>query len=470
MSLINNRIILIRFSLLQKRKHRHPYNRRPPLQIGYMISLLKKEYEIKFLDGWITNYSLNLLLKKTRDFNPVVVVMSFTAEERQSALAYATKIKELSSHIKIICIGPYASTLPQTLIFEKSPIDFVLMGECEIDLVRALRNLNSTEELKKIRSLYFKEKPQAEIALIEDLNRLPMPEHSFFDPKHYSSLYPLPLNLTLKWGYILSSRGCPHRCIFCSPVIRTSYGSKIRFRSAKSVVEEMLYLKSSGINIISFEDDDFTASKERILELCKEIVNKKVDLPWIAHGRVADLANELMFAMKKAGCVLLKIGVESGSNRIIDILSKAEEKIDWNKKTREVFEQGKKINLSLHAMFIIGNPQETEKDLNLTINLINEIKPESIQIHYFVPYPGSIAFDRYCHNQKFNDALHHYNPSNIINLSEINTKKLKKTQRYIYRTFYLKPPFLIKHFLKYWRFYLHNPRVAKEGMKGLIKL
>lgn len=462
--------MFVRFALPKKRKYRHPYNCRPPLQIGYMLSLLKKEYEIKFLDGWITRYPLNLLLKRTRDFNPSVVVMSFTAEDRESALAYATKIKEFSPHIKTICIGSYASTLPQSLIFKKSPIDFVLMGECELDIIKLLKSFNSTEELNKIGSLYFKEKPQAEIALVEDFDRLPIPQHSLFKPKYYFSIYPLPLNLTLKWGYILSSRGCPHQCIFCSPVIRTSYGSKMRFRSAKNVVEEMLHLKSLGINIISFEDDNWTASKQRMLELCGEMINKKVNLPWIAHARVADLSNELMLAMKKAGCVLLKIGIESGSNRIIDILSKTEEKIDWNKKTREVFKQGKKINLSLHAMFIIGNPQETEEDLDLTINLIKQIKPESIQIHYFVPYPGSIAFARYCHNQKFNNAFHHYNPSNIINLSRINTKKLKKTQRYIYRAFYLNPSFLIKHFLKYWRFYLHNPKVITEGIKGLMKL
>ena len=469
-SVINNKIMFVRLAFPQEKKYSHPYTRTPPLQIGYMISLLKKEYDIRFLDGRVTNYSLKFLLKSTRDFNPSVVVMSFTPEERNSALAYARKIKEFSPYIKIICIGPYASVLPQTLIFQESPIDFVLLGECELDLIDLIKSLDSPERLKRIRSLYFKEKNHAEIALIEDLDSLPMPAHSFFSPRYYFSIYPLPLNLKLKWGYILSSRGCPYQCIFCSPTIRTSYGSKMRFRSPKSVVEEMLYLRSLGINIISFEDDNFTASKQHTLELCREMINKKVNLPWIAHGRITDLSKEIMSVMKKAGCVLLKIGIESGSNRIINILSKTEERINWNKKTCEVFEQGKKINLSLHAMFIIGNPQETEEDLSLTINLIKQIKPESIQIHYFVPYPGSIAFDRYCHNQKFNEALHHYNPVDIINLSQIDTRRLKGTQRHIYRNFYLNPSFLIRHCLKYWRFYLHNPRVAREGIRGLMKL
>lgn len=458
----------MRLSMPEKKGYHHPYNRTPPLQIGYMISLLKREYKIHFLDGWITQYPLNLLLKRTKEFNPSVVVISSIAKDRQFVLEYATRIKELFSYIKTICIGPDASTLPETLIFKNSPINFVLRGECELELVRILKNLNSTEDLKKIRSLYFEEKHQAEIALVEDLDKLPIPQHSLFNPKYYFSIYPLALNSKLRWGYILASRGCIHQCIFCSPFIRTSYGSKMRYRSVKNVIEEMLYLKSLGINIISFEDDNFTASKDRVLELCKEVINKKVGLAWIAHARVTDLSKALMATVKKAGCVLLKIGIESGSNRIIDILSKTKERIDWNKKTREVFEESKEVNLPLHAAFIIGNPEETEAELGLTKNLIKEIKPESIQIHYFVPYPGSRAFERYCHNQKFNNGSHHYNPPNIINLSWIDTRKLKRAQGRIYRAFYLNFLFLIRHILKYWQFYFHNPRVARKGIKGLM--
>jgi len=348
MASINNKIMFMRLGMPEKKGYCHPYNRIAPLQIGYMIALLKEEYKIDFLDGRITQYPLILLLKRVKKFNPSFVVIDSLAKDRQFVLECAARIKRLSPYIKTICIGPDASTLPEALIFKNSPIDFVLRGECELDLERLLKTPGSPESLKKTKSLYFNEKRRAEIALVEDLDRLPIPQHSLFNPKYYFSIYPLTLNSKLKWGYILSSRGCHHQCLFCSPFLRTSYCSKMRYRSVKNVIKEMLYLKSLGINTISFEDDNFTTSKERLLELCKEMLNKRVGLPWIAHARVTDLSKNIMIAMKRAGCVLLKIGVESGSNRIIDILSKAGGKIDWNKKTREVFKQGKKINLSLH--------------------------------------------------------------------------------------------------------------------------
>lgn len=465
MALINNRIMFLN---LWMRKYSHPYNRRPPLQIGYMISLLEKEYEIGFLDRQITPRSLDQLLKKTWQFNPSVVIMNFSALEQLLVLVFAAKIKKKSPYIKIICIGPYASTQPESLIFEESPIDLVLRGECELDIVSLLQDLNLNGSLTGIKSLYSKEKTQAKIALVEDLDSLPAPQHSLFKPESYFSIYPLKLNLKLKWGYILSSRGCPHQCIFCSPITRTSYGSRTRYRSVKNIIEEMLYLKSLGRNIISFEDDSFLTSKEHTLELCRELINKKLDIPWIAHARITDLSKDIMVTMQKAGCILLKVGIESNSNRIIDILSKTGEKIDWDKKTRQVFIESREANLPLHAMFIIGNPEETELDLALTINLIKNIKVNSIQVHYFVPYPGSKAFDTYCSNQKFNDKLHHYNSSEIINLSRISTKKLKRMQNYIYRTFYLNPSFIVRHILTYWRFYICNLKVVKEVIKGLI--
>ena len=466
----NNKIFFIRIAEPEQNGYYHPRNRIPPLRMGYMISMLKKEYEIRFLDTYIIRYSSNLLINKTIEFDPAVLVIDFEAKDCQYALEYAKQVRKTCPHVKMICMGPYASVLSEDLIFEGSPVDFVLMGECEHDILKVIRALDSIEDLKKINSLYFREKTRAEIALIDDLNSLPMPQHTFFNPKDYFSIYPIPVNVELKWGYILSSRGCSHKCIFCSPAIRNSYGSRIRFCSTENVIREMLYLKSLGRNIVSFEDDDFTASESRTMRLCSAMINKNISMPWIAHARVTELTRDLMITMKKAGCVLLKLGIESGSNRIIGILSKdgTVSGIDWNKKVQEVFEIGKEINLSLHAMFIIGNPKETEKDLSLTRDLIKEIKPESIQIHYFVPYPGSRAFETYCQNGKFNKKLHHYDHTNIINLSEVDTKKLKKTQKIIYRDFYLNFIFVIRHIFKYTMFYLRNPRVIREALRGLM--
>ena len=465
---LKSKILFFRFGNPKKKGYYHPYDRKPPLQIGYMISLLNNEYTISFIDGLITPYSLLSLYKKTKKFNPDILVLSFTFQNHSFALKYAQKIKKILPHSVIICIGPHPSTQPETLIFKNSPIDFILLGECELELISLIKNINNPEKLKNLKSLYYKDKHDAEISLTKDLNNLPFPPHNLFTPKSYFCIYPIPLGLKLKWGFISSSRGCPHKCIFCSPITRSSYGSTPRFRSDDNILQEMFHLKSLGINIISFEDDNFTSSKDRVIKLCRYMINKKINLPWVAHARITDLSSSLMSIMKKAGCVLLRIGIESGSNKIIDILSKTTPNLDWNTLVKSILTKSKKIGLPIHTMFIIGNPKETANDLNLTIKLIKEIIPETLQIHYFTPYPGSKAFKTYVPSNKINKTLHHYNNDNILNLSSIDTIKLKKIQKSIYRNFYLNLSFFKRHISKYWRFYCYNPKILYEGLKGLF--
>jgi len=366
---------------------------------------------------------------------------------------------------KIICVGQQASFAPQSLIYDGSPVDYVLLGECELMIPTFLKNLASNSASKPLDGLYYLGKRSIPSpVVVEDLNSLPLPKQEFFNPSKYQSAYPLSLTQKARWGYILATRGCPYNCIFCSPTVRESFGKKFRFRSVESVVDEMEYLKDCGANVISFLDDTPTISREFVSDLCDEIIKRKMKIKWICHGRLDQLDKNIMRKMRNAGCCLVKIGVESASNRVVvDVLKKTFQKVDWKSMAKKFFREAKEADLPVLAMFILGSPSETRGEIDETIELIREVNPEMLQIAYFTPYPGSPSYSTSFKNDKpqFDEKFYHYNPE-FVNLSELSDEDLRKYQKKIYRMFYLRPGFIFKHLRKHLVFYLFNPHYIKN--------
>jgi radical SAM superfamily enzyme YgiQ (UPF0313 family) len=455
-----NKILFLRLSSPDVYRA-HPRNLLPPLQLGYMISLVKNNYEVHFIDCRITSLTIDEIAKKTLDFNPDLIVSTFFTYDYRYAMRFFNEIKKEINPL-ILCIGHHASCAPRSLIFEGSPVDYLLLGECELDFVKFLEYLETNEYLEKINSLFsLKKKDIPKPAMIENLDSLPFPRHELFNSKFYRSVYPLKIKKRIEWGYMLSTRGCPYDCIFCSQSVRESYGKKFRIRSPKNVVDEMKFLMSLGKNVISFIDDCFTVSKKYVEDVCDEIIKRKLDVNWICHARIDNLSKEMMKKMKQAGCLLLKIGVESGSNRIIEVLKKTPNKLDWSDLTRKIFKFSKEVNLPILSMFILGSPTETMKDIKKTLALIEDINSDLLQICYFTPYPGSEAFLEYFNGTDFDENFYHYKP--FINVSNMNFKELELLSKKIYRSFYFRPRFLLKHLRNHFLFYSLNPSYAKSS-------
>ncbi len=230
-------------------------------------------------------------------------------------------------------------------------------------------------------------------------------------------------------------------------------------RSPENVVDEIEFLMSLGKNVISFLDDCFTVSKKYVEEVCDEIMKRKLDINWICHARIDNLSKGVMKKMKRAGCLLLKIGVESGSNRVIRVLKKTPDRVDWNSLTRKIFEFSKEVGLPILSMFVLGSPTEMIEDVKKTLSLIEDIDPELVQIAYFTPYPGSEAFSRYFHGTDFDENFYHYKI--FINVSNMSFKELEILPKKIYRSFYFRLGFLLKHLRNHFSFYLLNPSYVK---------
>ena len=164
----------------------------------------------------------------------------------------------------------------------------------------------------------------------------------------------------------------------------------------------------------------------------------------------------MLHAMKDAGCVNIRFGVESGSEKIIRSIMKSN-KGCWKDAVIKAFSATKKVGIETTAMILIGSPGETLSDVRKTMRLLEAIKPGMIQVAYFTPYPGSLAYERYCMDESY-DGLYHYSPP-MKNLSRIPSDDLKRLQRDIYKHFLMSPGFLLKHYMKYGVHYALNSRV-----------
>jgi len=456
------KVLFIRLSSNIFHKNPHLRNIRPPFELAYSMCVLEKEgFNTKLIDCWIHNLSIEELVENINEYEPNMIVVSCTTDCCNLCTEFMREVKR-NREVIVVTVGQHASSEPETFLYKDSPIDLCIVGENDAVLLNLVERLNSGRGLSGMKGVLSIDGGNSDVNIVEDLESLPIINHKYFTQDNgYISYYPVRLSEKVKWGHILTSRGCPYECIFCSPVMRDSYGKKVRLRSVNSVIAEIKDLISDGVNIITFCDDNFTTVRSHVESICKEIIKQDLDIKWIAHTRADNLDINLMKLMKKAGCLLLRIGVESASERIIKILKKTEYPEDWFRNIKEIFEQANAINLPTNALFIIGSPSETKEDLNKSIRMIRQLKTDIVMVHYFTPYPGSEYYQKNKNKIRLEDkeGMYHYVMS--MNFSSIHPKELKKMLRKLYCQYYLRFSFLIKHFRNYLGFYMFNPHIFK---------
>jgi len=429
------RILFINFTNFVQ--GRHPRHILPPLDIGYCASLLdEKDYKTELLEIIEVKH-----LQQTLDFVEsekidVIVLKPFL--NPQLALKLATKLERFVRCI--IVMGPVASLSPHEFIFKNSPVDFCVIGEPEFTVLELIDTVQNKRSKKNVRGIAFFSSSRNKLVktrrrkLIKNLDRLPFPKHSFFLDGGYNFFYPVNMRKKMKISNMLASRGCPYNCLFCSPIERVSYEKKFRVRSAKNVVDEMQFLKKIGVNAIYFRDDCFNVNKKWVIGFCDEIISRGLKIKWVAQCRVDLLDEKILTKMKEAGCSTVCLGVESGSDRILSILNKGV----TVKKMQEMIKLIDKIGIWIVCFFIIGNPSETESEMKQTFRFAKQLLPDMIQLHFFTPYPGSLAFK----SSEAVDGFSKFWPLNSF--SQMNIEKLKKFQKYFYRKYYFNPRFIKK--------------------------
>lgn len=442
-------IVFARLSNYSKGKH--PENIRPPLDIGYSISIAEnRNHETHFIDMKAEQYSSKKVFSQIKEINPDIVLFKCQTPAVDSALWISDKLRDSLGEIIIGMFGQHATIMPETFLYSRSPVDFCIRGEPEKTIERIIEkgeerkggifNLNG---ITYFNSGKIKHNPKRKV--IENLDKLPMPKHQLFLNEKYRDFLPLPHKGRKSYGYILSSRGCPYKCIYCSPTLRVTYGREFRRRKASEIVDEMEFLvKKKNANIIVFKDDVFTLKRDHVINICKEILNRDLEVKWFAQTRADYLDYDLLKIMKRAGCKTLGIGIESGSPRILKLLKKGEG-ID---EIRNGIKMIKSVGINVVGFFMLGNPTETELEMKQTMEFCKELKLDMIQVAFFTPYPGSPIYEKTLKDKKTPmKDFSHYNKI-THNYSQVSDEKLEEIQKKFYLNCLLSFSFIVNYIKK----------------------
>ena len=460
------RIMLLRGPSLLDEGTIHAKQIHPPLTLKYIQEILiRKKYQVEFIDCWVGSYEVEALTRIVLRLSIEIVVVWTSNYNDYWISNFASLVKEKRKDITIVVIGPDVSVCPQRYVSKDFLFDIVISGEAEKEVVNIIEKLNlCSNKQSLIKDYGAKLKPRPFI--VENLDDLCFPRYTAGEIKRYRLIYPLPVAKKMKWGFILSSRGCLHHCRFCSSYIRKSFGKKVRFRSSGNVAREIEYLRGLGVNMISFEDDDFTLSKSHVLSICKEMKKRNININWSCHARLDELDSELLQKMKDSGCILLIMGVESGSAKVLRRLNKFSQPEKVLTESSFLLKEAKSLGISTHLLFILGNPGEDIDDLEKTKKLAKDLSPDTIQLHFFTPYPDTAFY--YELKDKMPEesgcCMYHYKFP-LVNFSNIPNDILKDKYFQFYWEFYFNFKFIKRHIAKYFLFYLFNFSVVRDFIK-----
>jgi radical SAM superfamily enzyme YgiQ (UPF0313 family) len=352
--------------------------RSPPLGLGYIASVLQKNnYHVKIADMF--DYSWKEVSRKIKKEDADIVGISCFTWTRIKTFNIAKIAKQYNPNVKIIMGGSHATFLPHH-IFQLSPTDVVVLGEGEITALEVIKALDKGKELSKVKGIVFKRKRKLIRTglrpFIKNLDILPFPSYNNFELKRYNR------------GSIITSRGCPFSCQFCSASL--FWGRCWRSRSTNNVVDEIEYLNQElGIQHLYMFDDSFTVNRKRVIEICKEILKRKIDIVWYIATRVDLVDKEMLGWCKKAGCREVDYGIESGSPLILKTINKG----FTVPQIRKAFKISHEVGLETCACLMVGNPNESRKTIDETIKLVKEIKPTSFQVAPTTLHPATPLYN-----------------------------------------------------------------------------
>jgi len=366
-----------------------------PIGLAYIAAFLEKNgYEVVILDafaeGWKKTHdkdgkkycgiSYEDIAKKVKEISPDVAGIMSLSAHAQSSYWTAEAVKNADKNITVVVGGPHASVRPKDCLSSEN-IDFVVMGEGEhtfLELIKAIEK-NATGLLKSIDGIGFKENDEAVINKmrepIKNLDEIPFPaRHLLPMEKYFEAGKSLQTSrVTPKRSTtVITSRGCPFNCIFCS--VNLTMGRVWRARSPENVVAEVKQvINDYRIEEIMFEDDNMSFDKKRMEAICDLIINEKIKFSWYApNGLRADTLDEtLLRKMKDAGCKEIYVAPESGDQEVVNkIVGK---NLDL-KKVEEIVAMCKKVGIDVGCFFVIGMPGETKENIKRTIEFARRLR------------------------------------------------------------------------------------------------
>lgn len=368
-------------------------NKSHPLGLAYIGSVLEQDgFAVRIVDMDPIGMSFGDLRKELIRTKPKVVGISFMTPQYNSAVKILGLIKEVDSNIKTMAGGAHVSALPKEML-DIQALDFAVIGEGEYTARKLVAYLTrrSKLELEDIEGIAFIKdnkiilnKPRK---LIPDLDALPFPAWHLLPMDKYS-IADLGGKKNLPVYPLLSSRGCPNRCIFCSSHV--VFQREFRQRSAENIMAEIELLnKEYEATQFDFVDDTVTVVKERMKTLCSHFMSSSKGYLWMCNSRVNTVTKELLLSMYKAGCRRIDFGVESANT---DILKNIKKGITLHQ-VINAHHWAKEAGLIVSSFFMVGNLGETEEHIKRTADFIDNLETDYASATISTPFPGTELYE-----------------------------------------------------------------------------
>ena len=358
----------------------------PPLGLGYIATaLLGKGHEVNILDCVKEGFDLASFKKYIEDYNPDVVGFTVFSSDLESVKESLNIVKGINPLIITIVGGLHPSGDPHGVL-GYLPADFGFSGEGEIG-IGELIDKRFANDLSDIPGLIWRVNGEIRVNdpyFEPDIDSFGFPAWDLIRPQDYNGIPNGMFSKKSPFAPIIATRGCPYPCTFCAA--KKVAGKNIRKRSIKNILQEIEILKNYGIKEIHFEDDNFTYNKDFAKEVCRAIINKKYDLAFSCPNgvRLDKLDKELLTLMKQAGWYRIYVGIESGSQKVLNLMKKQLTK----ELIREKLKLIKESRLETAGYFILGYPGENDQDRIETIDFAKSLSLDLAHFALFIPLPG----------------------------------------------------------------------------------
>ena len=402
-------------------------------------ALRQAGHRVRVVDASALGLSYGETIEEIRKFGPDIVGLTAVTPSILKTARLASIIKDSYPSIPVIIGGPHFTAVPHNTLTDYPEFDYGVIGEGEHTVIDLVEALSAGRKPSNVPGVAFRENGKVSFSpsrpTIKDLDTLPFPAWDLLDgfPSQYRPA--LFKYKKLPSTHIISSRGCPNKCIFCDTSV---FSRQIRFHSSEYVLEMVRYLvKKFNIKEIIFEDDQFLIKKQRVAKICEGFLKAKWDISWCCSGRVNSVNDlHLLKLMKRSGCWQISYGIESANQKILDFAQKAI-KIDQIEKAVRLTHRA---GILSKGYFIFGLPFENEVTMENTIRFAKQIPLNDMSIFTLTPFPGSEIYDIAEQHGTIEKDFEKMNLLDVVYVPNgLSKEKLLYYQRRFMKEFYLRP-------------------------------
>lgn len=441
-----------------------------PIGLGYIAVILRNAgHDVTLIDPDIGDMTYDSLRDEIIKESPNLVGISAMTSNIHSACKIATIVKKSVNAITVIG-GNHTSSVPEETMQNFDDFDFLVIGEGEYTILELCNTLerDKTPDLSKIKGICYKRDGKIiktdPRSFIEDMDSLPFPARDMVDMDNYRP--PNYMEFGKKSATMITSRGCPNRCTFCSAHFSTGY--RYRPHSPDYVISEIKHLINEyGIEFIIFWDDTFTIDRSRVIKICNLMLEEKLGIEWFCLARVNTVDEELLRLMKKAGCRVINFGVESGNQEILNNIKKG----TTIPQIRKAIKMARKVGFKILSSFMFGLPGETHETIENTIRFAIELDPDMAFFFILTPLPGSEIYNTYKGilfdvSSNWEDYKYVLTDGTIaLDSREFTKEELKNYLVEANRRFYGRPRYILRQIL-----YIRSKKELISNISGAFTL